>query len=65
MKKHGWHPLKWVAGNPGFFIPVNVLSRVFRGKFLDYLKQAYNTGELRFCGKISPLKRKKVNSKSS
>jgi len=47
---------KWIAGKPEFFISVKVLSRVFRGKFLDYLKQAYDAGELGFCGEISPLK---------
>ena len=37
---------------------VKVLSKVFRGKFLDYLKQAYDTGKLAFCGEISLLKEK-------
>ena len=32
---------KWISTKPGFFIPVTILSLVFRGKFLDYLKQAY------------------------
>jgi hypothetical protein len=47
---------KWVSGKPEFFIPVKVLSRVFRGKFLDHLKQAYESGKLRFEGQIRPLK---------
>ena len=30
---------RWVACPPGFFLPVKVLSRVFRGKLLDFLQQ--------------------------
>ena len=38
---------------PGeFFLPVLVLSVVFRGKFLDYLERAYDQGELTFPGMI-------------
>jgi hypothetical protein len=47
---------KWVSNRPDFFIPVKVLSEVFRGKFLDYFKQAYESGKLRFDGQISLLK---------
>lgn len=43
---------KWVHARKKFFIPVKVLSRKFRGKFLYYLKQA----ELGFYGSISDLK---------
>jgi len=31
---------RWVACRPGFFLPVRVLSRVYRGKFLALLRQA-------------------------
>jgi hypothetical protein len=31
---------KWISCRPGFFLPVRVLSKVFRGKFIDLLKQA-------------------------
>ena len=37
---------RWVACRPGFFLPVRVLSRVFRGKFLDGLRQAHVTSKL-------------------
>jgi Putative transposase/Transposase zinc-binding domain len=37
---------RWVACRPGFFLPVRVLSRVFRGKFLERLRQAYDAGQL-------------------
>ena len=32
---------KWIACRPGFFLPVRVLSRVFRGKYLDGLRQLF------------------------
>jgi len=50
----------WISSRKGFFIPVRVLSRLFRGKFLDYLKRAYYAGELKFEGKISHFTRPKV-----
>jgi hypothetical protein len=37
---------RWVSCRPGFFLPVRVLSRVFRGKFLEQLRQAYDSGQL-------------------
>jgi hypothetical protein len=40
----------WVSCRPGFFLPVRVLSRVFRGKFLASLRQAYAAGRLRLEG---------------
>jgi hypothetical protein len=36
----GAHGLKWINCKPGFFLPVRVLSKVFRGKFIDLLKRA-------------------------
>ncbi|HVU46087.1 MAG TPA: IS91 family transposase [Terracidiphilus sp.] len=45
----------WVAGRSNFFLPVRVLSRVFRGKFIDGLKMAAEQGELRFHGQLAPL----------
>lgn len=38
-----------------FFIHVNILSDLFKKKFLYYLKQAYEKGELKFVGQISSL----------
>lgn len=43
---------KWVNSKKKFFIPVKVLSEVFRGKFLYYLKQAYYDKKLEFHGSI-------------
>ena len=45
----------WVSCRPGFFLPVKVLSRVFRGKYLDGLRQAHAQGRLRFFGQLTPL----------
>jgi hypothetical protein len=39
-----------------FFLPVKVLSRVFRGAFIDFLKQAYGKGELEFHGELERLR---------
>jgi hypothetical protein len=38
---------RWVACRPGFFLPVRVLSRVFRGKFLAGLRTAIDAGDVR------------------
>jgi putative transposase/transposase-like zinc-binding protein len=46
---------RWIACTPGFFLPVKVLSRVFRGKFLERLKQAHADGTLSFQGSLAPL----------
>jgi Putative transposase/Transposase zinc-binding domain len=45
----------WVACQPGFFLPVRVLSRLFRRLFLQALQNAFNTGKLRFFGNLSVL----------
>jgi Putative transposase/Transposase zinc-binding domain len=37
---------RWVSCRRGFFLPVRVLSRVYRGKFLAGLRQAYARGQL-------------------
>jgi len=46
---------RWLSCRPGFFLPVRVLSRLFRGKYLAALKQKFDSGELRFPGKLAPL----------
>jgi hypothetical protein len=45
----------WIAGSDRFFLPVGVLSRVFRGKFLQRLHAAFRQGRLRFPGKLAVL----------
>jgi hypothetical protein len=46
----------WIpARRHGIFLPVRVLSRVFRGKLLAFLKQSYRRSELCFPGKLAEL----------
>lgn len=45
----------WISFREGFFIPVRVLSHLFRGKFLSYLREAYRAGKLKFVGEIRSL----------
>ena len=53
----------WKSCKKDFFIRVEVLSRLFRGKYLYYLKKAYYCGELVFPGEIEELKEKAVFEK--
>jgi len=46
----------WVSCRKGFFIPVRVMSALFRGKFLDLLKNSFTSEDLVFPGSISHLK---------
>ena len=46
---------RWIACRPGFFLPVKVLSRLFRRLFLDALEDAFYQGKLLFRGEIVPL----------
>lgn len=46
---------KWVACPETFFLPVHVLSAVYRDKFLTHLKTAFHTGELCFSGRLAHL----------
>ena len=46
---------RWVNCIPGFFMPVKLLGRIFRGKFLAYLKQAHLAGELTCKGSLQSL----------
>lgn len=45
----------WNACRPGFFLPVRVLSRLFRRLFLEQLRRAFDAGALRFYGPLAPL----------
>ncbi len=45
----------WVPCRPGFFLPVRVLSRVFRGKLLALIRAAFDQGKLSFHGKLATL----------
>jgi hypothetical protein len=46
---------RWVACRPGFFLPVRVLSRLFRRLFLTMLTAAHAEGRLSFFGAIAGL----------
>lgn len=46
---------RWVACKPGFFLPVRVLSRLFRRRFLEELAKAHRAGQLQFFGEYAPL----------
>jgi hypothetical protein len=46
---------QWIASRPGFFLPVKVLSRLFRGKFIAYLYKARDQSQLTYAGQLSNL----------
>ena len=46
---------RWIACRPGFFLPVRVLSRLFRRLFLQSLQQAFEAGRLHFTGALAVL----------
>ncbi|CAL4868557.1 IS91 family transposase ISMno23 (plasmid) [Asticcacaulis sp. MM231] len=47
--------LSWIACRPGFFLPVRVLSRLFRRLFLEKLKAAHNEGRLQVFNELARL----------
>lgn len=52
---------KWVhTKKKDFFLPVRVLSRVFRGKFISMLKKAYDQGQLELHGRLAHLADRKA-----
>jgi len=46
---------RWVACRPGFFLPVRVLSKLFRRLFLEKLSDAHRAGTLQFFGEHEAL----------
>ena len=46
---------RWIACRPGFFLPVRVLSRLFRRLFLQYLRAAFDAGHLQFFSTLESL----------
>src|SRR5438128_2660067 len=46
---------RWISCRRQFLFPVKVLSRLFRAKFVAYLKNAFQQGELGFHGKLKVL----------
>jgi len=45
----------WTACRPGFFLPVRVLSRLFRRRFLEQITAEYHEGQLQFFGNQAAL----------
>ncbi len=46
---------RWIACKPGFFLPVRVLSRLFRRRFLEELDKVHRSGQLQFFGEYAAL----------
>jgi len=46
---------RWLSCRPGFFLPVRVLSRLFRGKFLALFQEAFRRQQLRLHGQLQGL----------
>jgi len=46
---------RWIACRPGFFLPVRVLSRLFRRLFLEKLGDAHRAGKLKFFNDLASL----------
>jgi hypothetical protein len=53
---------RWISSHHAFFLPVKVLGRVFRGKFVAALKRAFRAGQLNFHGGLQPLAQPKTFS---
>src|SRR5215467_11147276 len=51
---------RWVRSGKNYFLPKRVLREIFRGKFVDALKQAFQDGLLRFEGKLKLLAKPKI-----
>ena len=51
---------RWVRSRDNYFLPKEVLREVFRGKFVDALKEAFQNGQLRFEGDLKLLAQPKI-----
>jgi hypothetical protein len=51
---------RWIDSQQNFFLPVDVLKKVFRGKFVDGLKTLHTEHRLGFHGTLTPLQNPKV-----
>src|SRR6202045_405874 len=47
---------QWISCRAGFFLPVGVLSRLFRRLFLEYLLKAFDAGKLQFFSSLESLR---------
>jgi len=46
---------QWISCRAGFFLPVGVLSRLFRRLFLEYLLKAFDAAKLQFFSSLEPF----------
>ena len=53
---------RWIRSPNHFFLPVKVLSKVFRGKFVAGLRRAFRRNKLHFFGACRPLAHEKAFS---
>ncbi len=51
---------RWVRSRDNYFLPKEVLRKIFRGKFVDALEQAFQNGQLRFQGDLKLLAQPKI-----
>jgi hypothetical protein len=51
---------RWISCCARFFLPVRVLSRLFRRLFLTYLQEAFDAGKLRFFSSLEGLREPRV-----
>src|SRR5436305_2737116 len=51
---------RWIRSHPHFFLPIAVLRRVFRGKFVAALRSAFQCGQLHLAGELAPLTHPKL-----
>jgi len=51
---------RWIASRPNYFLPVKVLARMFRGKFLAALKETYQAGHLSLPRSMAALAEPKI-----
>ena len=51
---------QWISCRPGFFLPVRVLSRLFRRLFLEYLIKAFDAGKLEFFSSLQSLRERRA-----
>jgi hypothetical protein len=51
---------RWISCGPNFFLPVRVLSRLFRRLFLKSLRKAFDSGKLRLLGRLEPLRERRT-----
>jgi hypothetical protein len=47
---------RWIHARPRFFLPITVLRKLFRGKLVAGLREAFRQGRLDFPGTLAPLK---------